>query len=411
MARMLYGAGAYAGSQPVGGGATYQSEYREALAHYVVESAAELESVLKEAKGDQLIWQAKDITCPDSSSLGTLKAILASDLTHTISQPKKASSFMTPVIYGASGSIFEGLRMKGPGSTCNTGGPRNCAIRGVEAARRIEIANCDIGYFYEGGVYFNSGGMTWNSDAADGRHWLHHCHIHHIQKHGFGYGVSEEGNCSYLLEASRVEHCRHLVMGQGGGHCSYELRYNVFGDADYLDGGSANNVWYVNHQVDFHGTPGPKYALIHHNTFSANNRNEAGKSLTAHVNVGIRGKAVNFCKVYNNWTRKTTHSGLYTETKSNSAFSCLAGGGGPVSASLSSYNITANDNWYGTTPPAGEDGSGGYDDGGSGGDFEPSGDLTTFGVAMAASVLFFMAIAPKKAPAQPIIITTEGQQK
>ena len=398
MARMLYGAGAYAGSNPIGGGPGYQdSDFREGLAHCHVESAAELVSALKSYAGDKLIWLARDITCPSASALGTLKARLGASWGTKIKQPYKAGSFMTPVLWMSGGSVICGPHLTGPGGLAGTSGPRNCALRGVSGAHRIEVAGVEIDNFAEGGIYFNGGGIAYNDDSA--RHWIHHAWIHHIQKHGFGYGISEEGSSSYLVEACKLEHCRHLLMGQAGGTGSYEARFNLFGHADYRVGG--DGAWYINHQVDWHGSAySCAYSLIHHNTFSANNANEAGKALSSHANVGVRGPAKYWLKCYNNWTKKTRDGkpGLFSETKANPAFTPLAGGGRYTSATPAAYRMQVYDNWYGPTAPAGEDGTGGggTDDGAGGGGTDDgtgtNSDVKAFGTAFAAGLMLFMAI-------------------
>lgn len=365
----LYGAGAYTGSNPIGGGNGYVSPhgYSQATADYVVTSLAQLQSALSAATSGKVIWIPNGVTITWSSTtgaIGTLKAgaVLASNRGQDgvaggqIKATGNAPSFMTPLIWASSNSVISGLQFVGPGSLTGTGGPRNCAIRGVNSAKRIEVENCSISYFYEGGIYFNGGGMTWNDDGPNGRHWVHYCNIHHVQKHGFGYGVSMEGACSYLVETCIIEHCRHLVMGQAGGVGSYEARYNIFGDADYRAGGTG--AWYVNHQVDWHGSAySCAYSLIHHNTFSANDRNELGQAQEPHTNVGVRGKAMYYCLVYNNWTKKTRNnqSGLFSETVVNSAFTALTNGGDPLGSGypLSSYNMQVYDNWYGPAAPPG----------------------------------------------------------
>lgn len=362
LAAAMYGAGAYTGSNPIGGGNGYISThgYSQATADYVVTTLSGLQSALSSATSGKVIWIPNGVTIAATSSapIGTLKAgaVLASNRGQggvaggKLSQPNNATSFMTPLIWASSNSVISGLQFVGPGSLTGTAGPRNCAIRGMEGARRIEVENCNIGYFYEGGIYFRSGGMVWDDDSPQGRHWIHHCYIHHVQKHGFGYGVSAEGACSFLVEANIIEHCRHLVMGQAGGVGSYEARYNIFGDADYRAGGTG--TWYINHQVDWHGTTNScAYSLIHHNTFSANDRNELGQTLEAHTNVGVRGPARGYCRVYNNWTKKTGRSGLYSETAPNAFFTPLASGGSPTSSTPASYRMEVYDNWYGSSPP------------------------------------------------------------
>ncbi len=373
-AASAYGANAGASSNPTGGGDGYESRhgYSRDSADYVVTTASQLTSALKSATSGDVIWIPGGTTISLSSDYGeTLKSgvALASNRGENgasggkIKTTYKAGSFMCPILWLASNSVVSGIEFEGPGGVASTSGPRNCALRGVRGARRIEVENCEISNFAEGGIYFYGGGMAWNDDSSSGRHWVHHCYIHNIQKHGFGYGVSEEGECSYLVEYCIFTDCRHHIMAQAGPD-SYELRFNIFNDARYYLGGAGGDLKY-NTQVDCHGggtstsTSAGRTLMVHHNTFTANQWK---------ANVGIRGIPSNVCKVYNNWTRKTTHSGLYTETSTNSAFTLLSGGGGSWggSSTLSKYHMYVYDNWYGSSAPSGSSSSTGTGDTSSG---------------------------------------------
>ncbi len=355
---ILCGANAGSSSDPIGGGNGYTSShgYSQSSADYVVSTASQLTNALSSSRSGDVIWITGGTTISLGSSYAkTLKpgVALASNRGQSgaagakIKASYKSSTFMDPILWLSSNSVVSGIVFEGPGGVASTGGPNNCALRGVKGAKRIEIENCEISQFPAAAIYFYGGGMAWNDDSSSGRHWIHHCYIHHIQKHGLGYGVSEEGECSYLVEYCNITACRHNIMAQAGPD-SYEIRYNNFGDSIYYISGKL----YYNHQVDCHGggtstsTSAGRTLIVHHNTFSSNG---------GHVNVGIRGIPAKECRVYNNWTKKTSHSGLYTETTTNSAFSLLSGGGGAWggSSTLSKYRMYVYDNWYGTTPPSG----------------------------------------------------------
>ena len=197
--------------------------------------------------------------------------------------------------------------------------------------------------------------MEWDSPN---RHWIHHCYVHNIQRHGFGYGVSESGGCAFLVEGCMFKDCRHHIMAQASksheNPNNYELRYNYFDDTSYASEGNTSDMR-SSSQVDCHGG-GTDTSLnaggtlkIHHNTFT---RNEAYETKP---NVGVRGIPKTICEVYNNWTKKTNHSGLYTETTLNDAFSLYAtdGSAWPGSDDLAQYHMSVHDNWYGATPPSG----------------------------------------------------------
>jgi hypothetical protein len=353
-----YGADANPTGNPIGGGSGYVSPhgYSQATADYVVTTATELSTALASATSGDVIWVPSGTTINITTAYGkTLKSgvVLASNRGQNgaaggkIKTTYKATAFMTPILWCASNSVVSGLVFEGPGGIANSSGPRNCALRGLNKALRIEVENCEISEFAEGGIYFYGGGMAWNDDSSSGRHWVHHCNIHNIQKHGFGYGIAEEGGCAYLAECNIFTDNRHHILGQAGNN-HYEVRYNIFNDARYYISG----VLYYSAQVDCHGggtstsTSAGGTLMIHHNTFSTN---------SGHVNVGIRGIPKTECRVYNNWTKKTTHAGLYTETTTNSAFTLLGSEGGAWSGSstLSTYKMYVYGNWYGTTAPSG----------------------------------------------------------
>lgn len=340
---------AYTGTNPIGGGAGYASPhgYTEAGANYVVRTASALSAALKLATAQQVIWLAADITCPSVASLGTLKskAAMASD-GHTISQPYTTSTFMAPVIWGETNAIFSGVNFKGPGGMVGMNGPGNCAIRGISGAKRIEVENVEISQFPCGGVYFYGGGMIWNDDGPNGRHWVHHSYIHHIQKHGYGYGISQEGPCSYLAEACRFDRCRHEVMAQAES-TGLEVRYCSFGDGVY-------SATYASHQVDSHGSDSAatspsacKHMSVHHNDFSLNETNEVKP------NVCIRGVPTYGAEIFANRTRKLHNgqAGVFSETMPNGAFTVWGGATG----TLASYNVKVFDNQYGPWDETPED--------------------------------------------------------
>ena len=360
-----YGAGAGTSSNPTGGGQGFRSShgYSQSSANYVVSTAGELTDAINRATSGQVIWiRGGAVITLSSEYAKTLKpgVALASNRGENgatggkIKTTFRAGSFMCPILWLSSNCVVSGVVFEGPGGVAATSGPRNCALRGLRGAKRREIENCDIGEFAEGGIYFFGGGMAWNDDSSNGRHWIHHCYIHNMQKHGFGYGISEEGGCSYLVEHCIFRACRHHIMAQAG-YNNYEVRYCDFGDSIYYISGKL----YYNHQIDCHGagaSASPSAGgtlMVHHNTFSANG---------GHPNVGVRGIPARECRVYNNWTKKTTRSGLCSETAPNAAFTLLASGGSAwgSSAAMSKYNMYVYDNWYGTAAPSGSNSGGTY---------------------------------------------------
>ncbi len=366
-----YGAGAYTGSNPIGGGDGYVSAhgYSQATADYVVNTWAQFKSACGSATSGDVIWVPSGVTLTMASGDDhpTLKSgvVLASNRGQNGAAGGKlknpyivggSGNYMSPIVFASSNCVISGLTFEGPGSFASTTDSRtNAAIR-INSARRVEIENCELANFYQGGIYISGGMPTpWNSDTSTGRHWVHHCTIHGMQRHGFGYGLQVESGASALIEACSLYDCRHLIAASqtqapGYGNC-YEARYNIVGEGWYRYYGTG--PLHNNHQFDCHGfgasTSGYAggYIWIHHNTFAANNTYDDAP------NVSIRGIPHYECRIYHNWTKKTTHSGLYSETTTNSAFTLRASDGGAWNGSptLSTYKMYVYDNWYGAAAP------------------------------------------------------------
>ncbi|MFA5377837.1 MAG: PKD domain-containing protein [Dehalococcoidia bacterium] len=374
MARPLYGAGAYSGSNPIGGGNGYVSAhgYTQATADYVVTTWAAFKTACAAATSGMVIWIPSGVTLVMSSGDDhpTLKTgvVVASNRGQNgaaggkIKNPYTVGgvgNYMSPCFYASSNCVISGITLEGPGCFASTSDSKtNAAIRCATGAKRVEVENCEIFNFFQGGVYIYGGKPSpWNLDSSVGRHWIHHCKIHGMQRHGFGYGVQLEGNGSALIECCDFYDCRHFICGGNSGN-SYEIRYCTIGDSWYRTGGTGAPTG--NTQLDAHGggptgsIPAGDYMWMHHNTLSANNTMYSpGKE-----NIGIRGVPTHECKVYNNWTKKTYKSGgPYSETASMSNhLACTsASGGGAVSGNMNTYHLWVYDNWYGTVAPPGDD--------------------------------------------------------
>lgn len=368
---VLYGCKAYTGANPIGGlvggadGVTtgtpkYTSPYgfSSSMADYHPESTAELTSNLVSAGDGKVIWLDPSVTYTiNVMNIGTLKsgAIIASNR-GTSGSPgalinwtyQNSGAMMSP-IRASSGTIWSGVRIKGPRayhSTSASPAGKNIAIMSTVGAVQIEIENCELYDTSMVGFYaYGSGDHTW---MGSNMHWVHHCYIHGHQRWGFGYGTCQEHGSFILIECNLFLHNRHHVMGQAaasvGAINDYNVRYNYFGLSDYGNDGPTE----VNHQVDMHGgsTYAGDHSEVHHNTFAAND----GK-----VNVGLRGKAKTQYLVYSNWTRKTYRNSppAYNETAASAAFGPLASGGSYTSDTPASRNEVVTDNWYGSNPPSG----------------------------------------------------------
>jgi hypothetical protein len=348
-----YGADANPTGNPIGGGYGYVSPhgYSQATADYVVTTVSQLSTALASATSGQVIWIPSGTTITISSAYGkTIKSgvVLASSRGKDgaaggkIKWTYTSGSGMTALLSCQSNSRVSGVVLEGPIGTSGTSGTyggSNIGLRGVNGSYGIEVENCEISKFALAGIYFNDGLLNDSN-----RHYVHHCYIHNCQRHGFGYGISEEGSSAFLAEANIFDENRHHIMAQAGltNPNSYEVRYNKFYEAIYASDGDIYGTWYYSHQVDCHGGAdyGSSYYAgnilkIHHNTFYEN----PGKP-----NVCIRGIPKTLCEVSWNWTVKNgTDAG---QTPSSSQWAQYV--------STSYYQrMTVHDNWYGTTPPSG----------------------------------------------------------
>ncbi len=368
---MSYGTLEYKGTNPIGGGAGYVSQYTQSMAHETAASWADLKKLAKEMGYQQEIWLPHDLSMPSGDDHPTFNpgVILASNRGVNgapgakLKQPFIVGgdgNYMSPVAYFSPNCVLSGLVLEGPGSfAATTDDRRNAAVRMTSGGHRVEIENCELVNFFQGGIYIPGGCPTpWNSDSDTGRHWIHHSTIHGMQRHGFGYGVQVESGGSFLCEACIIYDCRHLICasqtaGAGFGNC-YELRYNIFGEAwyRYYGVGALHN----NHQIDCHGFGASSagsaggYLWIHHNDFAANNTYDNAP------NVSIRGIPHFECRVWGNRTRKLHNgqSGVFDETSLNSAFTLRGSDGGSWNGTsdLAKYKMFVTDNQYGewTTP-------------------------------------------------------------
>ncbi len=344
-----YGAGANPTGDPVGGGAGYSHFYAPSASEvFTVTTPSELSRALQMAGPGDVVWVPDGVSITITRDFGeTVRSgvVLASNRGQDgaaggrIKWTWTEGQGMSPLLYLESNVTVSGLTLQGPIATAGldaTGGGACIGLRGANGASGIEIENCDISRFAWAAVYFNGGDLT---EAT--RHRVHHCYIHHCQRHGYGYGIAEEGSAAYLAEANIFRENRHHIMAQAAdvNPNSYEVRYNIFYEAVYASNGNPTGTWYYSHQVDCHGgaDSAGSYAgnvlLIHHNTFYEN----PGKP-----NVCIRGIPLTGCEVSWNWTVKTG-----SDT-----------GQGPKSQqweqmvdSMSYRNMTVQDNWYGPDPP------------------------------------------------------------
>ncbi len=380
-----YGAGAYTGSNPIGGGDGYVSPhgYSRATADYVVTTLSQLNSAMASATSGDVIWipDGTTITVPKVANAGGRMilpnalgngVVLASNRGQDGAEGGKikvtgtcTGAFGTG-IYCKSNSVISGLTIEGPtnlGTPGSVGGCYTMFALKLSGAVSVEVENCELYNFPQGIICIDNikaagpENLNWNSAH---RHNIHHCEIHGAQAHGWGYGVLQSNSngkgLSALIEACKMYDCRHLIACDHGSAFSYEIRYNIFGDSWYWSANKVGGTKYYACQVDAHGSGASssgyagRHYEVHHNTFSSNGNKANG---------GIRGIPLDETNFYNNWTKKTNHAGLYPSDGSYEIpigkFVDLEGSeGGAWSGSnnMPQYRVYVWNNWYGATPPS-----------------------------------------------------------
>jgi hypothetical protein len=157
--------------------------------------------------------------------------------------------------------------------------PTSRAIRTTSDA--LEVDNCEI--------------SGWTAAVSLGNgigHHVHHCYIHHCQRHGLGYGVAHDppydgsGRAESITEYNLFNYNRHSLKSSGAPGAGYEARHNV-------ELGVSRSA-----PVDMHGGRDRRddtdiagdWMKVHHNTYRCPPRA-----------IGIRGVPREQAEIYNNW--------------------------------------------------------------------------------------------------------------
>jgi len=157
--------------------------------------------------------------------------------------------------------------------------PTSRAIR--TASDALEVDNCELS------------GWTIAVSLGNGvGHHVHHCYIHHNQRHGLGYGVGHDppydgsGRAESITEYNLFNYNRHSLKSSGAPGAGYETRHNV-------ELGVSRSA-----PVDMHGGRDRRddtdiagdWMKVHHNTFRCSPRA-----------IGIRGVPRQQAEIHSNW--------------------------------------------------------------------------------------------------------------
>jgi hypothetical protein len=269
---------------PIGGGPGYRDIKSRAAANMTVATRRELVDALRKAKAGMTIYVADqaviDMTGADDQAIpggvtlasgrgwdGSQGALLFSN---TLTD---GARFLPLFKTGGKGVRITGLRLRGPfGEVGDHHYDQIKIANGIKADHEnLEVDNCEL--------------WAWNKWAIDlavagGAH-IHHNHIHHTRRWGYGYGVWVRGGGKAIIEANLFDFCRHHIGSGAQATSSYEARYNI---CLYHD---------VQPSFDRHGSPAKAgfATLIHHNEF----RNPDYAAIL------LRGNPLNKAHFHHNW--------------------------------------------------------------------------------------------------------------
>lgn len=235
----------------VGGGEGYDRIVSRNQADFVVDSVGGLRDALDAAGNGDIVFiepsadlEVGDISLPPGITLASNRGENGSPGARIFTN-RSFSGDGDELIDMGDADRITGLRVEGP--LRDTGDPH--VGTGIRADRGGEIDNCEVSGF----------GFAAVSCQDNGTYEVHHCHIHHNQAGGNGYGVTVGGGISAEIYANHIDFCRHGIAGSG--RESYDVHDNLFGE---------NNTQQA---VDMHGdeldVPGGDRLHIHHNRCEA----------------------------------------------------------------------------------------------------------------------------------------------
>lgn len=364
---VLYGAGAYTGSDPIGGGGGYSDIYTHGIpndAAHNPTTAAAFMSAVSGAKSGEVVYVGpqytfdltghngfvvpEGVTIASNRGYGGSGGIGSGSLGGIITNTGSVTEILRPQSYVR----ITGIRIKGQSGGTSGGATHGGILQ--DGCRGLEIDNCEIYNCPYAGVTVRNDGLGNDGLNSPDCAKIHHNYIHNCQRNGLGYGTDGTGS-SRQIYCNVFDYCRHDVAGQrtlpGAATTNYEVSYNIFethiNNNSLVDchGGNDSKAWGNPNNPDVNTAAGGTL-LIHHNTFKIANQ----------PSVAIRGVPAVVCKVYNNWTYVTTVSTKPTATAFKQRLENLVGAvvDGKSITNTEYVRMEVFDNWYGTAaPPSG----------------------------------------------------------
>ena len=225
-----YGCEANPTGNPIGGGNGYGDVH--ASGDFIVRNSDELVAALREAQAGQVIFLPDGVEI-DLAGQATL--VIPGGVTLAGSRGRDGSAGALVFNKSASFTMFAtggdfirvtGLRFEG-----QHGGTERLTYSG--RFLRIghfntRVDNCEV-YNFSGHDAIGAG-----QGASDT--WIHHNHLHHIQRGGLGYPISvHNGGAAYII-ANRIDYARHHIAGYGHPGEAYEAAWNLIGQGESMAG-------------------------------------------------------------------------------------------------------------------------------------------------------------------------------
>jgi hypothetical protein len=349
-----YGAEAYPGIEPIGGGLNYPGLLSSNECDVGAKTLAEFKSYT--GMTGKRIWLGAgiDLSAYEKFSMAGGITLATTPGLGSIYNNDKARRYVPLLLPGAN-TRFIGLKVLGPDQSVGSDGQMPM-MHGIEINYPGCIVEaCEItGFPYAGVVNYAVGTRVIFP------------YIHHCTRQGVGYGVSNGVGCTTLIMGAYINACRHAIMGERGEETgiavvppSYEICYCEFGPD------------FINSVLDCHGgndtnEPGwdwgtlpkasPPYTptiwagdtiLIHHNTNRCTNQ----------IFFGARGIPRSKIEVTKNWL----YSSARQESQCLQIVNRIEAAGGTIDGKRivdgQYYRMVVEDNWSGLAAPPDIDGS------------------------------------------------------
>jgi hypothetical protein len=276
---------------PIGGGEGYEPIYTSG--DFTVTTREEMLDALQQAEPGQVIFFPdgvdidltgdRNLSIPAGVTLAGTRGLNGSAGARIFTTLRQSHTLMTS---GGDEVRLTGLRFEGAFGETDRVADHSGFFSITHYGAQVD--NCEISNF-------NVRGVSVASSAIRVR--IHHNHLHHIQRGGYGYPVST-GASDLRVVANRFDHCRHAIASSGASGCGYEAAWNLVGPTE------------TSHSFDMHGGRdrgdgtdiAGDWMHVHHNTFLGTRRA-----------VGIRGVPSQGALIHSNWfVQNTPQEAVYS---------------------------------------------------------------------------------------------------